>query len=129
MASITAEELTTLQTEFMRLDTDGNGVVSIEELRTLLRSMRIKLKLSESQIKRCLKQIDINEDGIVDKGEMLEILEKFDTEGIVYKALNERANIRQHFLRYDKDGRGCKLWKTFFSSCWFYQTASSFCCT
>ena len=106
MSSITEEELKILQYEFIGLDKDRNGKVSIEELGTLLRSMRIKLKLSETQIKRALKQIDLNGDGTVDKDEMMEMLEKFDTEGIVYKALNERSNIRQDFLRYDKDGSG-----------------------
>jgi len=106
MSSITEAELETLQNEFIGLDKDGNGEVSIEELGTLLRSMRIKLKLSETQIKRALKQIDVNGDGTVDKDEMMEILEKFDTEGVVYKALKERSNIRQDFLRYDNDGSG-----------------------
>ena len=106
MSSITDEELRTLQDEFIGLDLDGNGEVSIEELGKLLRTMRLKFKLSETQIRRALKQIDINGDGTVDKNEMMEILEKFDTEGIVYKALTERSSIRQDFVRYDKDGSG-----------------------
>jgi calcium-dependent protein kinase len=106
MSSITEEELHTLQNEFIDLDADGNGVVSIEELRALLMSMRISLRLSESQIKRCLKQIDVNGDGTVDKDEMMDILKKFDTEGVIYKALNARSNIRKDFLRYDTDESG-----------------------
>ena len=106
MSSITDEELRTLQDEFIGLDLDGNGEVSIEELGKLLRTMRLKFKLSETQIRRALKQIDINGDGTVDKNEMMEILEKFDTEGIVYKALTERSIIRQDFVRYDTDGSG-----------------------
>ena len=106
MASISEERLKELQKEFLEIDVDGNGEVSIEELGTLLRSMRVKLKISESQIKRALKQIDINGDGTVDGEEMIEVLEKYDTDGIVYKALNERYTIRQDFLRYDADGSG-----------------------
>ena len=106
MSSITDEELRTLQDEFIGLDLDGNGEVSIEELGKLLRTMRVKFKLSETQIRRALKQIDVNGDGTVDKDEMLEILQKFDTEGVIYKALNERSTIRQDFLRYDQDGSG-----------------------
>ena len=105
-SQITEEELKILQNEFIELDQDGNGEISIEELGTLLRSMRIKLKLSETQIQRALKQIDINGDGTIDKMEMMEILQKFDTEGLVYKALHERSSIRQDFLRYDNDGSG-----------------------
>ena len=95
-----------LKQEFLEIDTDCSGEVSIEELGILLRSMRIKLKISESQIKRALRQIDINGDGTVSGEEMLRVLEKFDTDGIVYKALNERATIRKDFLTYDTDGSG-----------------------
>ena len=106
MSSISAEELDTLKNEFVELDKDGNGEISVEEMGILLRSMRIKLKLSESQIRRALKQIDVNGDGTVDKEEMMEILEKFDTDGVVYKALHERSSIRQDFARYDTDRSG-----------------------
>ena len=95
-----------LQKEFVGLDADGNGEITVEELGNLLRSMRIKLKLSETQIKRAIRQIDTNGDGTIDQGEMLEILEKFDTDGIVYKALRERSSVRQDFERYDKDNSG-----------------------
>ena len=53
-----------------------------------------------------LKQIDINGDGTIDSDEMMEVLEKYDTDGIVYKLLNERSSIRQEFLKYDADGSG-----------------------
>ena len=66
MASISEERLKELQKEFLEIDVDGNGEVSIEELGTLLRSMRVKLKISESQIKRALKQIDINGESLKD---------------------------------------------------------------
>ena len=106
MSSLSTEELEKLQNEFIGLDKDGNGEVSIEEMGILLRSMRIKLKLSETQIRRALKQIDANGDGTVDKEEMMQILEKFDTEGLIYKALSERSSIRNDFTRYDTDGSG-----------------------
>ena len=106
MACFSAEKLEMLKQEFLEIDTDCSGEVSIEELGILLRSMRIKLKISESQIKRALRQIDINGDGTVSGEEMLRVLEKFDTDGIVYKALNERATIRKDFLTYDTDGSG-----------------------
>ena len=80
MANIPDEQMKALQREFMGIDVDGNGEVSIEELGTLLRSMRVKLRVSESQIKRALKQIDINGDGTIDSDEMMEVLEKYDTD-------------------------------------------------
>ena len=33
-------------------------------------------------------------------------MEKFDTEGLIYKALSERSSIRNDFTRYDTDGSG-----------------------
>ena len=104
--AITGEEMKTLQKEFIGLDVDGNGEITVEELGKILRSMRIKLKLSETQIRRALKQIDSNGDGTIDTDEMTEILEKFDTGGIVYKALHERSSIRQDFQKYDNDNSG-----------------------
>ena len=106
MSTITDVELKTLQKEFAGLDMDGNGDVTVEELGEILRSMRLKLKLSDIQIKRVLKQIDTNGDGTVDTEELLDILEKFDTDGVVYKALHHRSSIRQAFEKYDEDKSG-----------------------
>ena len=39
MANIPDEQMKALKREFMGIDVDGNGEVSIEELGTLLRSM------------------------------------------------------------------------------------------
>ena len=50
MSSLSDEELEKLKNEFIGLDKDGNGEVSVDEMGVLLRSMRIKLKLSETQI-------------------------------------------------------------------------------
>ena len=103
---ISAPEMIRILQEFVGLDADGNGEITVEELGKVLRSMRIKLRLSETQIKRALRQIDSNGDGRVDPDELLDILKKFDTDGIVYKALHERSSIRQDFQRYDKDNSG-----------------------
>lgn len=42
-STIPKEEMITLQEEFIGLDKDGNGEISVQELETLLRTMRIKL--------------------------------------------------------------------------------------
>ena len=57
MSTISKSEVMALQGEFIGLDKDGDGEISIEELETLLKSMRIKLQLSEADIKTALKQI------------------------------------------------------------------------
>ena len=99
-------ELSIIQKEFAGLDVDGNGDISVKELEDILRSMRLKLKLTDKQIERVLKQIDTNNDGSIDADELMVVLEKYDTEGVVYKALHLRSSIRQEFLKYDGDGNG-----------------------
>ena len=106
MSTISTDEVMTLHSEFFGLDKDGNGEISIEELGTLLRSMRIKLQLSETDIKRALRQIDKDGDGTVDVEEFNRIIEKHDTDGIIYKALSQRSQIRKEFQRYDADNSG-----------------------
>ena len=46
MSTISDVELKTLQKEFAGLDKDGNGDVTVDELGDILKSMRLKLKLS-----------------------------------------------------------------------------------
>jgi Ca2+-binding EF-hand superfamily protein len=106
MSTITDIEMKTLQKEFAGMDTDGNGDITVDELGEILRSMRLKLKLTDVQIKRVLKQIDSNGDGTVDSEELMEVLQKFDTDGIVYQALHHRSSIRTTFQKYDQDGSG-----------------------
>ena len=106
MPTISSEEAEGLFVEFMGLDKDGNGEVSVEELEGLLRSMRIKLMLSETEIRQTLRKIDANGDGVIDVTELKNVLEKYDTKGTVYKALNQRAEIRKEFKKYDTDNSG-----------------------
>ena len=106
MSTISHDEILTLQGEFVGLDQDGSGEIEIEELANLLKSMRIKLQLSESKIDKALKQIDKDGDGTVDIPELRRIIELYDTEGIIYKALSQRSKIRKDFERYDSDNSG-----------------------
>ena len=106
MSTISTEEVITLQGEFFGLDKDGNGEISTEELGTLLRSMRIKLGLSEFDIQRALIQIDKDGDGTVDVAELNSVIQRYDTDGIIYKALSQRSQIRKDFERYDADRSG-----------------------
>ena len=69
-------------------------------------SMRTKYFLSEADINKALKQIDRDGDGMVDMEELNSVIEKHDTDGIIYKALSQRSKIRQDFERFDKDKSG-----------------------
>ena len=44
LSTISPEELAALQGEFVGLDKDGDGKISVEELETLLKSLRLKLR-------------------------------------------------------------------------------------
>ena len=105
-STITPVEMEELKLEFQGIDRDGNGEVSVEELEVLLRSMRVKLRLSESEIRRSLKIIDTNGDGTVDMKELTNIIEQYDTDGVIYKALSQRLEIRKEFQKYDQDNSG-----------------------
>ena len=106
LSTISDEEVKTLQGEFVGLDKDGNGEISIEELETLLRSLRLKLMLSETDIRRAIKQIDKDGDGTVVMDELVAIIHKYDTDGVIYKALSHRAQMRKEFQKYDADNSG-----------------------
>jgi Ca2+-binding EF-hand superfamily protein len=105
-SSISDDEMLSLQGEFVGLGTDGENEINTEELRALLISMRIKLYLTESDINKAIKQIDQDGDGIVDFDELSSVIERFDTDGIIYKALSQRSKIRKEFIKYDKDKNG-----------------------
>ena len=106
VSGINSEEAAALTAEFMGLDKDNNGIVSVDELEGVLRSMRINLMLSETAIKQTIRKIDINGDGIIDLAELNGVLEKYDTEGTVYKALKKRSELRKEFRKYDADNSG-----------------------
>ena len=52
------------------------------------------------------KIVDTNGDGTVDMKELTNIIEQYDTDGVIYKALSQRLEIRQEFQKYDKDNSG-----------------------
>ena len=105
-SSITDTEMLSLQGEFFGLSKNGERQINTEDVRKLLTSMKIKLYLTESEINKAIKQIDQDGDGMVDIAALNEVIERFDTDGIIYKALSQRSKIREDFLRYDKDKNG-----------------------
>ena len=63
---LTEKEVQKLQKEFLELDGDGDGTITVKELENALRSMRSTLNVSGSEIKRVLKDIDKDGDGTID---------------------------------------------------------------
>ena len=95
-----------MKKEFLLLDTDGDGTISVNELGAVLRSMRGKLRASESDIKRALKEIDRDGDGTIDLKEYIKSRKNKTNMDLVHRALVQRAKIRKEFERYDEDKSG-----------------------
>ena len=95
-----------LEQEFLLLDKDGNGTITIEELGNVLYSMKKKLKVDESEIKRVLKDIDKDGDGTINIEEYFEKMKNKTTRHLIHRALLTRATVRKQFKRFDRDGKG-----------------------
>ena len=95
-----------LKKEFLALDINGDGVISLDELHLLLKSLKSKLKMSEREIKRFEKEFDKDGDGTIDLEEFFEMVQNSSERGIIHKALIQRSGIRKIFQKYDKDGNG-----------------------
>ena len=95
-----------MKKEFLALDLDGNGDISVQELESLLRSIKRKLRMTENQIMKMVKQTDKNGDGSVDLEEFLNLVETAEQKRVIHKELIQRSGFRQAFMKYDKDGSG-----------------------
>ena len=95
-----------IKKEFLALDVDGDGDVSIKELEVLLRSVKRRLGMSEKDIKNALSDFDQDGDGTVDIEEFLNTIKKSNHREVFHQALIKRAGIRKVFQKYDTDGNG-----------------------
>ena len=103
---IEQDNIIKLQKEFLDCDVDGDGTITVKELGSVLRSLRTKLKVSESEIKKVLREIDADGDGKVNLKEYYSAMEKSTSKNLVYRALVQRSNTRKQFEKYDADGSG-----------------------
>ena len=95
-----------MKREFLALDQDGDGDISTAEMKVLLKSLKTRLRMSETEINRLLKSFDQNGDGTIDIVEFMQIIEGGNKRDIIHKALIQRSGIRKSFEKYDKDGNG-----------------------
>ena len=92
--------------EFLCLDADGDGTITVDELEKVLRSMRGKSKPSEIEIQKAIKEIDKNGDGTIDMDEYVRSCRNKATQDLIHRALVQSSKIRKEFERFDKDDSG-----------------------
>ena len=63
---LTDDKIEKMKKEFLLLDVDGDGTITINELARVLRSMKTRLAVTEADIQRTLKDIDRDGDGTID---------------------------------------------------------------
>ena len=95
-----------MKEEFLNLDADGDGTITVEELGKVLRSMMAKLKVSEGDITKVLKDIDQDGDGAIDLKEYFNNMENSTSKNLIHRALVQRSKARKSFEKFDKDGSG-----------------------
>ena len=95
-----------MKKEFLALDLDGNGDISVKELECLLKSIKRKLRMTEKEIIKMVEQTDQNGDGCVDLEEFLNLIETAEQKKVIHKELIQRSGVRKAFEKYDKDGSG-----------------------
>ena len=99
-------KITQYRNEFLLLDTDGDGSVSTQEVADVLRTMRVKLKLSEGDIRRIIKEIDADGNGSITVDEYMNNMKDKTNKDAIHRALIQRSSIRKEFHKYDTDGSG-----------------------
>ena len=99
-----------MKREFLELDFDGDGTISIDEIERVLHTLRIKLKINELDIQHLLNDIDKDKNGSVDLKEYYRYMKGRDgtilKTNLLYRALFQLSLIRKEFHRFDVDGSG-----------------------
>ena len=95
-----------MKSEFLALDADGDGTITVSELENVLRSMRGKLKASDADIKRAIKEIDKDGDGTIDLEEYMKSRKNKTNMDLIHRALVQRSRVRKEFERFDADQSG-----------------------
>ena len=101
-----AGDITKMKKEFLKLDLDGDGIITIEEAGNVLRAMRKELKASESEIRRVLRDVDMDGDGTVNLKEYFLSMKNSGNCNLIHRALVQRSKARKQFKKWDKDGNG-----------------------
>ncbi|KAL3503511.1 hypothetical protein ACH5RR_037960 [Cinchona calisaya] len=95
--SLSTEEIQGLKAMFQNMDTDNNGTITYEELKTGL--ARLGSKLSEAEVKQLMEAADVDGNGTIDYIEFIS--------ATMHKHKLEREeNLYTAFQYFDKDNSG-----------------------
>ena len=106
------DDVIKLQKEFLNCDLDGDGRISVKELEGVLNSLKKKLNVTDAEIKRVTKQIDVDSDGTINLREYYDTMTNTTNKNLIHRALVARSKIRKQFEKYDTDGDECRRAKS-----------------
>ena len=95
-----------LKEEFVILDKNEDGNISVEELELFLKSIKDNLKMTNREIHRLVISYDENRDGNIDTQEFVSLITTGEKRHIIKKVLTHRHGIRETFEKYDLDESG-----------------------
>ena len=87
------------KTQFDACDEDGGGTISNDELKTVLRKCGVQV--SNVEVERYIKEFDTDGDGVLDFGEFLGMMYKFN------QGPSER-DTRKAMYEVRQEGEGCR---------------------
>ncbi|KAJ8464656.1 hypothetical protein OPV22_027208 [Ensete ventricosum] len=92
---LSIEEVEVIRDMFKLMDTDNNGKVSFEELKTGLQ--KVGSQLAEPEMKLLMEAADVDGNGALDYGEFVAVI-------IHLQRLSNDEHLRRAFMFFDKDG-------------------------
>ncbi|KAG2601689.1 hypothetical protein PVAP13_5KG605500 [Panicum virgatum] len=94
---LSAEEVEDIKEMFKTMDTDNDGIVSYEELKTGI--AKLGSHLAELEVQMLIEAVDTNGRGALDYGEFLAV-------SLHLQRMANDEHLRRAFLFFDKDGNG-----------------------
>nr|WNT99844.1 calcium-dependent protein kinase [Gymnema sylvestre] len=94
---LSVEEVEDIKEMFRKIDTDNDGIVSIEELKGGLQ--KFNSQLAESEVQMLIEAVDTNGKGTLDYGEFLAI-------SLHLQRMANDEHLHKAFSYFDKDGNG-----------------------
>jgi len=101
MAELSEEQLTTLQTAFDAIDTEGSGAIDSKAIGTILKDCGVRV--SDEELEEIVMEVDDDGSGLLEFEEFAQLAAKFLLEEDLVELKKE---LREAFRIYDKEGVG-----------------------